>query len=125
MSVVSCARYGVCNSFRSVQDVQMYIFTEEVAFRLHITCKTIFVSTFNNLVPRVLSYPPYVGRVGENLGNEVGLLRLFKTLSRGTQREYSSKPLKRRLVELILPIHIAIFLSPKNFLSVRISQLKL
>ena len=24
-----------------------------------------------NLVPRVLSYPPYVGRVGENPGNEV------------------------------------------------------
>ena len=25
----------------------------------------------NNLVPRVLSYPPYGGRVGENPGNEV------------------------------------------------------
>ena len=27
----------------------------------------------SNLVPRVLSYPPSVGRVGENPGNEVGL----------------------------------------------------
>ena len=25
----------------------------------------------SNLVPRVLSYPPFVGRVGENPGNEV------------------------------------------------------
>ena len=25
----------------------------------------------NNLLPRVLSYPPYGGRVGENPGNEV------------------------------------------------------
>ena len=28
-----------------------------------------------NLVPRVLSYPPYVGRVGENPGNEVEMSR--------------------------------------------------
>ena len=30
-----------------------------------------------NLVPRVLSYPPYVGRVGENPGNEVEAVQLM------------------------------------------------
>ena len=36
-----------------------------------------------------------------------------KVKVRGTQREYSSKPLKHSLVERILDI--GIFLSPKNF----------
>ena len=42
---------------------------------------------------------------------------------RGTQREYSAlKPLKHVIVKRILVlVDIGIFLSPKNFLSVRIS----
>ena len=44
---------------------------------------------------------------------------------RGTQREYSAKPLKHSIVKRILVlVDIGIFLSPKNFSSVRISQLK-
>ena len=42
---------------------------------------------------------------------------------RGTQRKYSSKPLKHSIVERILvfkQVDIGIFLSPKNFLSARI-----
>ena len=30
-----------------------------------------FDNIADNLVPRILSYPPSVGRVGENPGNEV------------------------------------------------------
>ena len=40
----------------------------------------------NNLVPRVLSYPPYVGRVGENPGNEVGKITLKKKTSQNKQK---------------------------------------
>ena len=32
------------------------------------------LSRYDNLVPRVLSYPPYEGQVGENPGNEVGCM---------------------------------------------------
>ena len=32
---------------------------------------TEYLNIVYNLVPRVLSYPPSVGRVGENPGNEV------------------------------------------------------
>ena len=41
-----------------------------------------------------------------------------KPISRGTQREYSSKPLKHSIVKCILVLKrldIGIFLSPKNF----------
>ena len=31
----------------------------------------LITNSWNNLVPRVLSYPPYVGRVGQDPGNEV------------------------------------------------------
>ena len=40
------------------------------------------LSSFANLVPRVLSFPPYgasVGWVGENPGNEVAHLRVRQT----------------------------------------------
>ena len=46
------------------------------------------------------------------------------TQFRGTQREYSSKPLKHIIVKPILvfqTIDIGIFLSPKNFSPVSIS----
>ena len=46
MIVVICARYGVYNSFltkSSVESAQLNIFTEEVVFRLNVTCKIIFV----------------------------------------------------------------------------------
>ena len=41
-----------------------------------------------------------------------GVLRPYL---RGTQREYSLKPLKHSIVERILTVDIGIFLSPKNF----------
>ena len=50
--------------------------------------------------------------------------QLIRTQSRGTQRGYSSKPLKHSIVERILvfkTVDIVIFLSPKNFSSFRIS----
>ena len=46
MIVVICARYGVCYLFlteSSVESAQVNIFTEEVVFRLNISCKIIFV----------------------------------------------------------------------------------
>ena len=46
MTVIICACYGVCNSFltkSSAKSAQVNIFTEEVVFRLNITCKIIFV----------------------------------------------------------------------------------
>ena len=55
MSVVSCARYCVCNSFSAKSSVllKINIFTEEVVFRLNITCKTILIlslKTFKNFL---------------------------------------------------------------------------
>ena len=49
---------------------------------------------------------------------------LSHPLNRGTQREYSSKPLKHSTVKRTLvfkTVDIGIFSSPKNFSSVRIS----
>ena len=46
MIVVICARYGVCYLFltkSSVESAQVSIFTEEVVFRLNITCKIILI----------------------------------------------------------------------------------
>ena len=43
----------------------------------------------------------------------------YETVQRGTQREYSSKPLKHSIVKRIL-VDMGIFLSPTNFSSVRI-----
>ena len=49
-------------------------------FRAHYTYSSSLLS--DNLVPRVLSYPPYkrVGRVGENPGNEVDYLKAWNRL---------------------------------------------
>ena len=41
-------------------------------FPWSLRAKFVFRKRYSNLVPRVLSYLPYVGRVGENPGNEVG-----------------------------------------------------
>ena len=39
----------------------------------------------DNLVPRVLSYPSYVGRVGENPGNEVDYRKSYSWLEPHTR----------------------------------------
>ena len=54
--------------------------------------------TLSNLVPRVLSYPPSIGRVGENPGNEVALHLVLLSWGDGYTRTFITMILKAKML---------------------------